>query len=80
MAFYEENPGDITRADIVVGIPSANEVESIARITEQVDRGLSEYFPEMQCAIINSDNHSADGTREAFFSAPGNTPRLIYFH
>ena len=76
MAFYEENPAGITTADVVVGIPSANEVESIARTTEQVDRGLSEYFPGMRCAIINCDNHSTDGTREAFFSAPGKTPRL----
>ncbi len=45
MAFYEENPGEIARADIVVGIPTANEVESIARTTAQVDKGLSEYFP-----------------------------------
>jgi len=76
MAFYEENPGGITRADVVVGIPSANEVESIARTTEQVDRGLSEYFPGMQCAIVNCDSHSSDGTREAFFSAPAKTPKL----
>ena len=76
MAFYEENPGEIARADVVVGIPTANEVESIARTTAQVDKGLSEYFPDMQCAIINCDNHSSDGTREAFFSAPGKTPRL----
>jgi len=76
MAFYEENPGGITGADVVVGIPSANEVESIARTTEQVDKGLTQYFPDLKCAIVNSDNHSSDGTREAFFSAPANTPRL----
>jgi glucosylglycerate synthase len=76
MAFYEENPGEVVRADILVGIPTANEVESIARTTAQVDKGLSEHFPDMQCAIINCDNHSSDGTREAFFAAPGKTPRL----
>ena len=76
MAFYEENPVGIAGADIVVGIPTANEVESIARTAAQVDRGLSEYFPGMKCAIINCDNHSSDGTREAFFSAPGRTPKL----
>ncbi len=76
MAFYEENPGEVTSADVVVCIPSANEVESIARTTEQVDKGLTRYFPDLKCAIVNSDNHSADGTREAFFSAPANTPRL----
>lgn len=66
MAFYEENPGEITSADVVVCIPSANEVECIARTTEQVDKGLTRYFPDLKCAIVNSDNHSADGTREAF--------------
>ena len=76
MAFYEENPGEITNADVVVCIPSANEVESIARTTEQVDKGLTRYFPDLKCAIVNSDNHSSDGTREAFFSAQANTPRL----
>ncbi len=76
MAFYEEIPGEIVRADVVVGIPTANEVESIARTTAQVDKGLREYFPDMQCAIINCDNHSSDGTREAFFSAPGTIPRV----
>ncbi|SPF44996.1 Glycosyl transferase, family 2 [Syntrophobacter sp. SbD1] len=76
MAFYEENPGQITGADIVVGIPTANEVESIAVTTARVDKGLSEYFPGMRCVIIDCDNHSSDGTREAFFAAPGTTPRL----
>ena len=76
MAFYEENPGQISGADVVVGIPTANEVDSIGVTTAQVDKGLNEYFPEMRCAIINCDNHSSDGTREAFFSAPGKTPRL----
>lgn len=76
MAFYEENPQGITRADVVVGIPSYNEVESIARTVQQVEKGLSEFFRGMQCAIINSDNHSSDGAREAFFSSPGAIPRL----
>ena len=76
MAFYEDNPLGITSADVVVGIPSFNEVESIGRTVEQVDKGLAEYFPGMNCAIINADNHSTDGTREAFFAAPGMIPRI----
>ena len=76
MAFYEENPAQVAEADVVVGIPTANEAESIAFTTTQVDKGLQDYFPGMRCAIINCDNHSSDGTREAFFSAPGTTPRL----
>ena len=74
--FYEENPVQIDRADVVVGIPTANEADSIGTTTAQVDKGLREYFPDMRCVIINCDNHSSDGTRDAFFSAPGKTPRL----
>ncbi|MFZ2447821.1 MAG: glycosyltransferase [Syntrophobacteraceae bacterium] len=77
MAFYEENPGAITGADIVVGIPSYNEVESIARTAEQVEKGLLEHFPDYKCVIIDTDNHSTDGTREAFFSAPSKVPRIF---
>jgi glycosyltransferase involved in cell wall biosynthesis len=76
MAFFEENPEAIAGADVVVGIPSANEVESIGWTTEQVDKGLTRYFPDLKCAIINSDNHSSDGTREVFFSASASTPRI----
>lgn len=76
MAFYEENPRGVTKADIAVGIPSSNEVESIAHTAEQVDRGLAEYFPDLKSVVINCDNHSADGTREAFFAAPGKAPKM----
>jgi glucosylglycerate synthase len=76
MAFYEENPGQIAEADIVVGIPTANEAGNIAGTAARVDKGLSEYFPDLRCAIIDCDNHSTDGTREAFFSAPGKASKL----
>lgn len=76
MAFYEENPQGVSQADIVVGIPSFNEMDSIARTTEQVDKGLAEFFPGMTTVIVNCDNHSSDGTREAFFAARGTAPKI----
>jgi hypothetical protein len=76
MIFYEENPAQITEADVVVGIAASNDGETIARATEQVDKGLREYFPDMRSAIINCDNNSSDGTREAFFAAPGSVARI----
>ena len=76
MAVYEENPHGITKADIVVAIPSFNEVETIGNTAEQAGKGLVEYFGNLQSVLINCDNHSADGTREAFFSAPGEIPKI----
>lgn len=76
MAFYEENPHKIDSADIVAAIPSFSEAEGIGYVVEQVDRGLREHFGHLKSVIINCDNHSSDGTKEAFFSAPGQVPRM----
>lgn len=76
MAFYEENPHKITKADIVVAIPSYNEAEAIGHTTEQADKGLREYFGNLEGVLINCDNSSSDGTKEAFFSAAGQIPRM----
>jgi glycosyltransferase involved in cell wall biosynthesis len=55
--------------DIVVGIPSYNEADNIAFVARQLSLGLSKYFPSLSAAIINVDNNSSDGTREAFLGA-----------
>lgn len=71
-----ENPEGVTRADIVVGIPSLNEAANIGFITEQVSLGLAAHFPDLKAVIVNCDNASTDGTREAFFAAKCATPRI----
>lgn len=71
-----DNPEGITSADLVVGIPSRNEAGAIAFTTEQVCLGLSTYFPDLKAVIVNCDNQSTDGTREAFFAAPCKTSRI----
>ncbi|GAB4255425.1 MAG: glycosyltransferase [Deferrisomatales bacterium] len=71
-----DNPDDVTSAEIVVGIPSRNEADSIAFPTEQASLGLTQYFRGMRAVIVNCDNASTDGTKEAFFAAPCQVPRL----
>lgn len=71
-----ENPENIDSAEIIVGIPSRNEADSIAYPTEQASIGLVEYFRKRKSVIVNCDNYSFDGTKEAFFSAPCETPRI----
>jgi glycosyltransferase involved in cell wall biosynthesis len=61
---------------MVVAIPSYNEAEMIGYVTAQVSQGLSEYFGHLRSVIINCDNHSADGTKDAFFSVPTPIPRI----
>ena len=55
--------------DIVVGIPSYNEADNIAFVAHQLSLGLNKHFPSLSSAIINVDNNSTDGTKEAFLGA-----------
>lgn len=71
-----DNPKNVRTADIVVGIPSLNEAENIAIPTDAVGRGLEEFFPDLDGVIVNVDNHSTDGTREAFFATPTSAPKI----
>jgi glucosylglycerate synthase len=76
MNLIEDNPQGITNADIVVGIPSFNEAPLISFPTQQADKGLCKYFSDRTGVIINCDNHSPDGTREAFMQTASETPKI----
>ncbi len=76
MSLYEENPHQINKADFIVAIPSYNEGETIGHTTEQVARGLVEHFGDLNCVIVNCDNQSTDGTKDAFFAARSEIPRI----
>ena len=71
-----ENPASVKRADIVVGIPSYNEADSIGFVTSIVDEGLTKFFSRKECVIINVDNHSPDDTRRAFLETKTQMPKL----
>ena len=72
----EINPSGIDKAELVVGIPSYNEAESIAYPTLQAGEGLRQYFPTLSSVIINCDNHSPDDTKQAFLDAPTQVPKI----
>ncbi|HOW84115.1 MAG TPA: glycosyltransferase [Spirochaetota bacterium] len=62
-------------AEIIVGIPSYMEADSIGFVTQQVDRGLQRYFSQYRSLIVNVDNNSEDNTRDAFLSTPTATSK-----
>lgn len=76
MFVREVNPSRITEADIVVFIPSCDEADSIAVPTQAADQGLIKYFADKKAVIVSCDNHSADGTREAFINVPTEVPKV----
>ncbi len=55
---------EIKKADILVGIPSYNNENTIGHVIKAVRLGLTKYFPKFQSVIINSDCGSSDNTRK----------------
>ena len=76
MLAFEENPQQVEQADWVVGIPSHNNADSITHPTVQAAQGLLDHFGDKNSVVINCDNHSEDGTKEAFFQAPTEVPKI----
>ena len=55
---------DIGRADILVGIPSFRNADTIAHVVQQAAQGMVDYFPGMKSVLVNSDGGSTDRTRD----------------
>ena len=72
----EVNPEGVDKAELVVCIPSYNEADSISFPVQQASEGLVKFFPQMRSVIINTDNNSPDGTREAFLNTPTERPKI----
>ncbi|MBN2198184.1 glycosyltransferase [Candidatus Wolfebacteria bacterium] len=66
----------IKKADIVIGIPSYNEENTIAFVVKQIDKGLIKYFPSKKAIIVNVDNNSSDKTAENFLKTKTNFPKF----
>ena len=69
---------DINLLDLAVGIPSYNEADNIAFVVRQVAAGLEKYFPDWNTVIINADNFSQDGTKDAFIAADSGLVPKVY--
>lgn len=55
---------EIRETDILIGIPSYNNVRTIGQVVWAVMAGLAKYFPRAKAVLINSDGGSTDGTQE----------------
>lgn len=70
------NPQHVRDAEVIVGIPSFNEAGTISNVAATADQGVREYFPHKKSVIINADNDSPDGTREAFLTTETKAPKI----
>jgi len=55
---------DVGEADILVGLPTHNNAESVGPIVRTIRDGILRSFPRERAVIINADGGSHDGTRE----------------
>jgi len=55
---------EIKETDILIGIPSYNNVRTIGHVVQAVMAGLAKYFPKAKAVLVNSDGGSKDGTQE----------------
>jgi hypothetical protein len=51
------------RADIMVGIPSFKNAQTIGYVVRAAQAGLVQYFPDLKPVVVNSDAGSPDGTQ-----------------
>ncbi|MEM0054339.1 MAG: glycosyltransferase [Nitrososphaeria archaeon] len=65
--------------DILVGIPSFNNAQTIEYVIKQAANGLEEHFPKMKGIIVVSDGNSTDKTREIAeeVSLPKNVDKIV---
>ncbi len=61
--------------DIIIGLPSYNEADSITHVTQKVDQGVKIFFPDHKALIINGDSASTDRTVEVFKNTATDTPK-----
>src|SRR5947208_7412286 len=54
----------IGEAEILVGIPSFNNADTIGHVVRAISVGLAKYFPRARAVLVNSDGGSSDGTPE----------------
>src|SRR4030066_2465335 len=55
---------ELREADILVGVPSYNNAQTIGHVVRAVMAGLAKYFPKAKAVLVNSDGGAKDGTQE----------------
>lgn len=53
---------EIGETEILVGIPSFNNADTIGHVVRAVKAGLAKYFSGVRAVLVNSDGSSTDGT------------------
>jgi glycosyltransferase involved in cell wall biosynthesis len=61
---------EVGGADILVGIPSYKNADTIAHVVRVAAEGMVKHFPDMKPVLMNSDGGSPDGTPHVVLDTP----------
>jgi glycosyltransferase involved in cell wall biosynthesis len=70
----------LEEVDILIGIPSFNNVKTIGHVVRAVEAGLTKYFPGRRSILVNSDGGSTDGTTDAVRDASVDLDSIMVDH
>lgn len=59
----------VGEVDLLVGLPSHNNAETIGRAVEAIEESFQRAFPRQRVVIVNVDAGSSDGTSDVFLNA-----------
>lgn len=59
----------VGEVDILVGVPTFNNRDTIERVVGAIQVGLTKHFHRERCVLVNPDGGSTDGTPEIFKNA-----------
>jgi glucosylglycerate synthase len=76
----QERLAEIGSADVVIGMPSYNNGQTIGAVLEAAREGLGKHFPQARSALVISDAGSTDGTLDLVTAAEWEGPRLLARH
>jgi hypothetical protein len=73
----EQRLSEVGSVDLLVGIPSYNNADTISHVVRAAAAGLAKYFPGKRAVIVNSDGGSTDGTPEVVAETEIVSPHAI---
>jgi glucosylglycerate synthase len=68
---------ELGTVDLLVGIPSYNNADTIGHVVKAAAAGVAKYFPGQRAVIVNSDGGSKDGTADVVARAEFGSPSAI---
>lgn len=71
--FYSE---PLTQADLIVGVFTKNQTDTLPFVLSEIAKGLQNYFPDFISAIVHIDSNPQEETRAAFLNSTG-IPKIL---